>query len=175
MAEKPVMNGASGERWARADGFPMYEVSDRGRVRSYYPWRDIEIPRLMIQASHDQKGLKYLRVLLRDADGRRKQWYVHRLVLFAFVGPCPEGLEGCHNNGDGSDNRLSNLRWDTQQSNRQDTLSQGRDHHASKTHCIRNHEFSEENTRVRVRGGRTCKACKKIQDAEYRERRRARL
>lgn len=45
---------------------------------------------------------------------------VHRLVLEAFVGPCPEGMEGCHNNGNGLDNRLENLRWDTHQANMDD-------------------------------------------------------
>lgn len=38
---------------------------------------------------------------------------VHRLVLEAFVGPCPKGCVAAHNNGKPRDNRLANLRWDT--------------------------------------------------------------
>ena len=38
---------------------------------------------------------------------------VHQLVLCAFVGPCPKGLEGCHNDGDPTNNCVSNLRWDS--------------------------------------------------------------
>lgn len=45
---------------------------------------------------------------------------VARLVLEAFVGPCPEGMECCHGPGGCEDNRPSNLRWDTRQSNIED-------------------------------------------------------
>jgi hypothetical protein len=38
---------------------------------------------------------------------------VHHLVLCAFVGPCPKGQEGCHNDGDPTNNRVTNLRWDS--------------------------------------------------------------
>ena len=65
--------------------------------------------------------------------GYRKQSFrVHRLVLDAFVGPCPEGLEACHENGNRIDNRLSNLRWDTRSNNHQDKLKHGTDHRGSK-------------------------------------------
>lgn len=47
----------------------------------------------------------------------RKQYLVHRLVLQAFYGDCPNGMEGCHQNGDRSDARLENLRWDTRSNN----------------------------------------------------------
>lgn len=48
---------------------------------------------------------------------------VHRLVLEAFVGPCPAGMVGCHNNGDHTDNRLENLRWDTPSANNLDRIA----------------------------------------------------
>lgn len=41
----------------------------------------------------------------------RRAVSVHRLVLLAFVGPCPPGCEADHVNRDRSDNRLVNLRW----------------------------------------------------------------
>jgi hypothetical protein len=53
--------------------------------------------------------------------------YVHRLVLEAFVGPCPEGMEGCHNNGNKADNRIANLRWDTPTNNSLDRNAHGTD------------------------------------------------
>lgn len=46
--------------------------------------------------------------------------HVHRVVLESFVGPCPDGMEACHNNCDYSDNRLDNLRWDTKSENMRD-------------------------------------------------------
>lgn len=36
---------------------------------------------------------------------------VHRMVLESWVGPCPDGCETDHINGDSLDNRLENLRW----------------------------------------------------------------
>lgn len=49
----------------------------------------------------------------------------HRLVLETFIGPCPEGMEACHNNGDGFNNTLDNLRWDTQKANGEDMVKHG--------------------------------------------------
>lgn len=67
------------------------------------------------------------RVELRSSDGRTKvKFMVHRLVLELFVGPCPEGMEGCHNDGDPSNNRVCNLRWDTRLANRADRKAHGR-------------------------------------------------
>lgn len=56
---------------------------------------------------------------------KRKPMFVHRLVLEAFVGPCPEGMEACHNDGDCTNNRLENLRWDTRLSNIHDKQAHG--------------------------------------------------
>jgi hypothetical protein len=50
---------------------------------------------------------------------------VHRLVLEAFVGPCPPGMECCHNDGNPLNNRLDNLRWDTRRSNQLDRNRHG--------------------------------------------------
>jgi hypothetical protein len=53
-------------------------------------------------------------------NGRRVTRYVSRLVLEAFAGPCPDGMECCHFNGDRLDNRPENLRWDTRTANTED-------------------------------------------------------
>lgn len=50
---------------------------------------------------------------------------IHRLVLETFIGPCPDGMECCHNNGDASDNGLENLRWDTKSNNAKDGFKHG--------------------------------------------------
>lgn len=63
-------------------------------------------------------------VALHDGTGRVDR-LVHHLVLEAFVGPCPPGMEACHWDGDPSNNALSNLRWDTHQSNMDDKSRHG--------------------------------------------------
>ena len=68
--------------------------------------------------------------------------YIHRLVLEAFVGPCPEGMETCHNNGVRTDNRLENLRWDTSSANNDDIVKHGRHWLASRSHCPRGTRLS---------------------------------
>jgi hypothetical protein len=52
--------------------------------------------------------------------GYRKQFHIHKLVLEAFIGKAPIGMEGCHNNGIKTDCRLENLRWDTRKNNHKD-------------------------------------------------------
>lgn len=51
---------------------------------------------------------------------------IHRLVLEAFVGPCPDGLEACHfPDRDRRNSSLANLRWDTNAANKEDSRIHG--------------------------------------------------
>ena len=51
---------------------------------------------------------------------------MHRLVLAAFIGPCPEGMEACHfPDSDPNNNNLGNLRWDTRKENIHDSIKHG--------------------------------------------------
>ena len=47
---------------------------------------------------------------------------VHRMVLEAFVGPCPEGMQCRHLNDVKNDNRLNNLAWGTRKENSADAI-----------------------------------------------------
>lgn len=80
---------------------------------------------------HDGKRLKhslshngYCRVNLQK-NGRSYGCSISRLVLETFVGPCPKGMEGCHNDGDKSNNSPGNLRWDTHSNNIKDAFKHG--------------------------------------------------
>lgn len=54
-------------------------------------------------------------------DGKAKAMRVHRLILLAFIGPCPDGFHGCHYpDPDKTNNRPENLRWDTASENAKD-------------------------------------------------------
>lgn len=113
------------EQWRPISGHPNYEVSDLGRVRSlgcvvHHQPRPGKILK-QSEKRHQSGRLMAMRVNLGRGNGR----YVHRLVLSAFVGPCPEGQEGCHNDGNPRNNALSNLRWDTRYENMQDVKRHG--------------------------------------------------
>lgn len=69
----------------------------------------------------------YFRVALSNR-GVRKKFLVHRLVLLAFVGACPDGYQARHfPDGCRSNNALSNLSWSTQSDNQRDRLVHGTD------------------------------------------------
>lgn len=112
----------------------LYEVSDQGRVRSLsrrVPHRvsgSLAISgRVLVQSpKRDGRNLGHLVVTLIDSASRRRRVApVHHLVLEAFVGPRPPGFECCHANDDGTDNRLTNLRWDTRSANVRDQVVNG--------------------------------------------------
>ncbi len=103
------------ETWKPVPGYEdKYEVSDQGRVRSLA--KGIMTPK--------RRNAKYFAVELY-LNGIGRFHSIHTLVLTAFVGPCPEGKETCHNNGIGTDNRLVNLRWGTKKDNGQDRVRHG--------------------------------------------------
>ena len=121
------------ERWRPVAGNNAYEVSDCGRVRSLVNTNNNRRDEpLLLKPTVNRQG--YHRVSLRL--GRKQQHrFVQRLVLEAFVGPCPRGMECRHLNGDSSDNRLANLVWGTKQANMADqrahgTLAAGEKHYA---------------------------------------------
>ena len=92
------------EVWKIIEEFPRYEVSDLGRVRS-------NIGKQKTLSLCAGRG-GYVDIRLRSKKKTRKQ-RIHRLVLLAFVGPCPEGHETSHEDGCKTNNRLDNLKWAT--------------------------------------------------------------
>lgn len=147
------------EEWRSVVGYEgLFEVSNHGGVRSLdrtITRSDGAIRRFRGKVLNPYLSSdNYLRVNLRGRDVR-----VHTLVLEAFVGPRPSGYVACHNDGDGSNNNILNLRWDTYSSNNFDIVKHGRHWSAAKTHCKNNHEFTAENTYIRKDGGRKCRTC----------------
>lgn len=116
------------ENWLPVVGCRGYEVSDLGNVRSYRSSNGRgelkDQPRPLKPSTMGDKP--YLQVTLGYGNGTFRQVQVQLLVLEAFVGPRPSPLhDGCHNNGIGHDNHLSNLRWDTKSGNMEDKILHG--------------------------------------------------
>ncbi|WP_372462860.1 NUMOD4 motif-containing HNH endonuclease [Rhodococcus rhodochrous] len=163
------------EIWKPIPGFEgYYDVSNQGNVRGldrivpagprqYRIKGKVLKPRVNVQTS-------YLSVSLRK-NGATHYLHIHTLVLLAFVSPRPDGMEVCHNNGDRSDNRLSNLRYGTPSENGHDAVRHGRNKNERKTHCKRGHPFDLLNTYFQPnRGGRFCRTCREIRRREWRDR-----
>lgn len=123
------------EIWHTIPNLKGYEASSLGRIRS---WRRRGLPAPRASSPFQKKlrpksdGLPYL---VTTIDGVPR--YVHHLVLEAFVGPRPEGMEACHNDGDCQNNELSNLRWASKTENEADknlhgTRLRGENHRRAK-------------------------------------------
>lgn len=170
---------SNSERWLPVVGYEgLYEVSDQGRVKSVA--REIPMPHTRPRRVKERQlalpvsGAYRLASLWRGNKGKSRR--VHRLVLEAFVGPCPDGMEACHNNSISTDNRLENLRWDTPRSNQYDRRANGTLWQLDVTHCPRGHEYTVENT-YRSPGQpnkRVCRECRKVRRANYEDRQRKR-
>lgn len=116
------------EEWRPVVGFPEYDVSDQGNVRSWYgvggaSARRKDKPRMLkpgtVSSGHQLVSLR------RRGERRSHSRLVHRLVLESFIGTRPDGHDCCHFNGNPADNNLTNLRWDTRKANMADAIRHG--------------------------------------------------
>jgi hypothetical protein len=173
---------ATPEEWRAVPGYEgLYEVSNKGRVRSlgrsisFYSvrWKGIVrrdvAPRLLklwtMHTGHQMTTLS------RDGVSIRPK--VHRLVLEAFVGPCPDGMEACHYDDEPANNVLENLRWDTRSANISDRYRNGWvAPGTAMTLCKKGlHPLTGDN----LLGGqrqRLCRACRQEWERSYRSMKR---
>lgn len=104
-----------GERWRVIPEFKEYWCSDLGRFFSSKTEREL-IPAI------SPKGYGHISFM---NCGKQRVRLAHRIILETFSGTRPEGKVVCHANGIRNDNRLSNLRWDTQAGNCADKIIHG--------------------------------------------------
>lgn len=111
-------------------GFPGYRVGDDGSVWTCLtPKRGCSGPWLIgcvwkkMSPWPNENG--YLNVSLRR-DGKCIKRKLHRLILEAFVGPCPQGMEALHFPDRSPTNcNINNLRWGTKLENATDRKNHG--------------------------------------------------
>jgi hypothetical protein len=112
-------------------GLPGYRVGTDGSVWSCWRLKGLGQGRgtMAVMSHMHWRQLKPFPIktghLQVDLGRGKPRSLVHRLVLTTFVGPCPDRMQGCHNDGDPANCRLSNLRWDTPQANQLDSVRHG--------------------------------------------------
>lgn len=157
--------------WRDIPGYEeAYQASDDGRVRSLTRI----VPRLFadgrvvmgrfngrVLTGSVNKKTGY-RMVAVSRNGRRRMRPVHTLVLEAFAGCRPEGMEGCHRDGTRTNNHISNLYWGTHTENIQDAVRHGTAHWKTRTHCPNGHFYDPATTAGRkgVNGTGTVRKCR---------------
>jgi len=101
--------------WRPVPGYPNYQVSSRGQVRSL-------VRHKLLAQVQGKRG--YLLVNLYR-DGKPKNFLVHRLVALAFIGVIPAGWQVNHRDGDKRNNDVRNLEIVTVEQNRAHAVKQG--------------------------------------------------
>lgn len=157
------------ERWLPVVGYEgFYEVSDHGRILSLA--RHGQPTRVLKTSPRNKYGHQHVTL---SANGVRSSKSVSTLVIEAFIGPRPLGHVVCHNDGDATNNRAGNLRWDTQSNNIRDSVRHGTHAQVAKTHCPNGHEYTPDNTYLEKLGHRKCRLCVLARVSAYRERQRS--
>lgn len=130
-----LVNSITEVEYRELPEFPGYRFGSDGSVWSRKrtstapdgDWRQLK-------TTATRKGYRQVNLVSCDHKVTR---FVHVLVLTAFVGPKPEGMECAHDNGVRHDNRLTNLAWKTPVGNwddrrRHGTQMEGVDCHSAK-------------------------------------------
>lgn len=152
--EHEMQQHEQAEIWQLIPGFgEKYEASSLGRVRVAATGH--------VKCAVPDRGYHKISLYYRARFTRR----VHQLVAAAFIGPCPPGLEVRHLDGDRSNNTPANLAYGTHADNIRDQVAHGTTNNgrAQKTHCLRGHAFTPENTYMH-RTKRNCRKCASLRE-----------
>lgn len=103
--------GSDGSIWS------CWQRYGRGKMRTCETWKKLK-------PTAGTRG--YLVVSLRGRKRTDRCLLAHLLILEAFKGPCPEGMEARHfPDGTRSNNAIGNLVWGTRSQNHKDKWPQG--------------------------------------------------
>lgn len=168
------------ERWLPVVGWEgFYEVSDLGRIRTVprrVPCKGGKTRQINARIRRQGTLQAGYKIIVLHGDGRSTTRTVHPIVLEAFIGPRPPGMECCHNDGDPANNTLSNLRWDTKKANEFDAVRVGKRPDPNRTHCLKGgHELTPDNVYFLAAqpNSRQCKKCASIRYYQRKSRKSA--
>lgn len=116
----------------RVPGTDGYWASPDGRIFSEWKPHAGGVPRKLecgmvnqLPGTVANHGYRMVGIGSRS-DGSYRNRQVHIIILETFVGPCPDGMETLHRDGNPLNNSLSNLAWGTPAENAADTFRHGR-------------------------------------------------
>lgn len=127
------------EHWLPVTGWETsHQISCRGRLRSLDRWIIYRDGRRYLRRGQIIKPIPnrfgYLGAVLTDGHGRRQGKLIHVMVLEAFAGPCPPGMQTRHGPGGPADNRWPEvIRWGTPEDNQgPDRVRDGTSNHGER-------------------------------------------
>ena len=112
----------------------------------------------LYQGTTNYKG--YAQVFVRG-----KRHMIHRWAYSTKHGPIPKGMQACHKCDQRTCYNPDHIFAGTNQDNCKDMAAKGRHQNNRKTHCVRGHEYTPENTihflDVRGWNHRRCRECER--------------
>lgn len=106
------------------DYVPGYKCGSDGSIWSAWAIGHDEVTDVWRRLSPTPLKSGHLQVHVKTVDGDRR-YGAHHLIATFFYGPCPDGMECCHNDGIPDHNESFNLRWDTPKNNVDDQKAHG--------------------------------------------------
>lgn len=100
----------------------FYQVSSKGKIKRIWGWRGNS---LRSGTPSGRYGYWHIGIQ-RGRKAKREYFYLHVLVALAFIGPCPDGMEVNHIDGNKNNNAISNLEYITHAANVKHSFNLGR-------------------------------------------------
>jgi hypothetical protein len=111
------------EEWKVIIEFPDYVISSSGRVKRLIKGQGSRArPNLILKGYINGAGRRQVELWEKS---NRKKLLVHKLVMEAFIGPCPVGMEINHLDRNPLNNFLSNLEYCTPKQNTRHAMENG--------------------------------------------------
>lgn len=117
------------ELWVDVVGYEgLYMISNLGQIKRLQrtvcrkDGRQAEIAEKVLSPGSGKSRYQSIRLTNGDVVSTA---YIHHIVLTAFLGIRPHGMQACHCDGDRQNNSISNLRWDTVSANHADKRLHG--------------------------------------------------